>query len=54
MYDVVFYSVSRVTKENIDINGVFFKKGTVVQIPVYALQNDPEIWTDPEKFDPER
>jgi len=26
----------------------------VVASPIYGLQNDPEIWQNPEKFDPER
>ncbi|KAI4454492.1 cytochrome p450 [Holotrichia oblita] len=28
--------------------------GTKVEIPVYALQHDPEFYPDPDKFDPER
>ena len=53
-YPVIFYSIGRVTKADIDINGVSFKKGTIVRIPIYALHHDPEIWHDPERFDPER
>ncbi|KAK8765874.1 hypothetical protein V5799_007345 [Amblyomma americanum] len=30
------------------------KKGTSVMVPTYQLHHDPELWTDPEKFDPDR
>ena len=29
-------------------------KGFSVNVPSYALHQDPEFWKDPEKFDPER
>lgn len=44
----------RVAKTDITINGVFIPKGMIIGIPIYAFQNDPEIWPEPEKFNPER
>jgi cytochrome P450 family 3 subfamily A len=44
----------RVTKNEITIKGVRIPKGMTIGVPIYALQNDPEIWPNPTKFDPER
>lgn len=35
-------------------NGLRVKKGQLVAIPVFALQNDPEYWEEPDEFRPER
>ncbi len=33
---------------------VVFEKGKTVMIPVYALHHDPELYPDPEVYDPDR
>nr|XP_044998606.1 cytochrome P450 3A9-like isoform X3 [Jaculus jaculus] len=46
--------LERVSKADVEINGVFIPKGTVVMIPSYALHRDPMCWPEPEEFRPER
>lgn len=36
------------------IEGIKFPKDTIISIFIYGLHMDPEIYPDPEKFDPER
>ncbi|XP_058807993.1 cytochrome P450 6k1-like [Phymastichus coffea] len=37
-----------------DKNGISITKGTRIFISVYSIHHDPNIYPDPEKFDPER
>ncbi|XP_052023958.1 cytochrome P450 3A11 [Apodemus sylvaticus] len=46
--------LERVSKKDVEINGVFIPKGSLVMIPSYALQHDPQHWPQPEEFRPER
>ncbi|XP_056416251.1 cytochrome P450 3A4-like isoform X2 [Hyla sarda] len=46
--------IERVCKTTTEINGVTIPKGVVAVIPVFVLHRNPEIWTDPEEFRPER
>ena len=48
--------LSRVTQGDYIIHGTDFtlERGISVLIPVRALHNDPEIYPNPEKFDPDR
>ncbi|KAK2503263.1 hypothetical protein MC885_012724 [Smutsia gigantea] len=46
--------LERVCKKDVEIKGVLIPKGTVVMVPVFILQKDPELWPEPEEFRPER
>ncbi|XP_045427594.1 cytochrome P450 3A12 isoform X3 [Pipistrellus kuhlii] len=46
--------LERVCKKDVEVNGVFIPKGTVVMVPNFILQRDPKYWSEPEEFRPER
>lgn len=46
--------LERMTKSSVEINGVTIPKGTAITVPVYALQRDPTLWSEPDAFKPER
>nr|AZR39445.1 cytochrome P450 [Agasicles hygrophila] len=33
---------------------LYIKEGTLIWFPIYAIHHDPEYYSDPDKFDPER
>uniref|UniRef100_A0A8C8CWQ9 unspecific monooxygenase n=1 Tax=Oncorhynchus tshawytscha TaxID=74940 RepID=A0A8C8CWQ9_ONCTS len=46
--------LERVAKKTVEINGIVIPKNCVVLVPTWTLHRDPEIWSDPEEFKPER
>lgn len=46
--------IKRVCNNSTDINGIRIPKGSFVSLSIYSLHSDPNIWQDPEKFDPMR
>ena len=46
--------VSRECKETTTVNGVTIPKGVVVDVPVWCIHRDADIWPDPLTFDPLR
>lgn len=48
------FKTDRVTKRDTVIKGQLFPKGMTIFISIYALQNDPQYWHQPRKYNPER
>jgi len=43
-----------VTSTDVEVGGYIFPKGTIFQIPSYAIHHDPQYFPDPESFNPDR
>jgi cytochrome P450 family 3 subfamily A len=46
--------LDRVASCDYEYEGIKFKKGEIITIPIHALHHDPEIFPDPDEFKPER
>ncbi|KAK7806216.1 hypothetical protein U0070_008879, partial [Myodes glareolus] len=46
--------LERVCKQDVEMDGVFIPKGSIVIVPLYALHHDPQYWPEPKEFHPER
>lgn len=47
-------SLPRMATESCEINGYFIPKDSTLLVNVWAIARDPDIWTDPLEFRPER
>jgi len=54
MYPPLPLLVSRECKETTVINGTTIPVNAVVDVPVWSIHHDPNLWPDPEIFDPLR
>uniref|UniRef100_A0A182M905 Cytochrome P450 n=1 Tax=Anopheles culicifacies TaxID=139723 RepID=A0A182M905_9DIPT len=46
--------IGRRLVEDIEMNGVTIPAGTDFTIPIYVIHRNPNVYPDPERFDPER
>ena len=44
----------RVCTEDCFVGDLFLKKGVQILIQIFTIHHNPEVWSDPEKFDPDR
>lgn len=45
---------TRLCQNDVIINGIQFKKGTMIAFNVYDIHHNPDIYENPEEFDPNR
>lgn len=46
--------VGRILGEDVSVNGQTIPRGTFVMPSTHSIHHDPNIWPDPEQFDPDR
>lgn len=44
----------RKTTKDVQLSGYFIPEGTLVSVNMYDLHHNPNVWKDPETFDPDR
>ncbi|KAL0342453.1 UNVERIFIED_CONTAM: Flavonoid 3'-monooxygenase, partial [Sesamum calycinum] len=47
-------SLPRIADESCEINGYFIPKGSTLLVNVWAIARDPDVWSNPLEFRPER
>ena len=46
--------LDRIAGEDYQYEGMKIEKGQMVVVPLWALHHDPELYPEPDRFDPER
>ncbi|CAF1188947.1 unnamed protein product [Adineta steineri] len=49
-----FIRFDRVASKDYQLGNYLIPKGTIINVPVYPIHHDSEVWPEPEKFIPER
>ncbi|CAF4304353.1 unnamed protein product, partial [Adineta steineri] len=49
-----FIRFDRVASRDYQLGNHLIPKGTIINVPVYPIHHDSEVWPEPEKFIPER
>ncbi|CAO3614072.1 unnamed protein product [Mucor hiemalis] len=50
----VYGTTSRVALEDLEISGNFIPKGSEISVDIYNLHHNPDVWSDPYTFNPDR
>ena len=53
-FDDFLCRIDRRASRDMNINGLYIPSGCVVNVPIYAMHHNPEVWPEPDKFKPER
>lgn len=54
MFIFTFNRIFRVANCDVTIGEINIKKGMIIGFPLHAIHRDPDVWEDPDRFDPER
>jgi len=46
--------ITRKAAEDVVLNDIMIEKDTLIQVPVWHIHHNPQIYSDPYKFDPQR
>ncbi|GBN68553.1 Cytochrome P450 3A5 [Araneus ventricosus] len=54
IYPPIHLFTNRYALEDVQYGDIHIPEGTLIQAPVYLMHHDPDFWSEPEIFDPER